>query len=176
MTQPIIPADGVFLRPWVATDALRVLAAFSDDDIVRWHARRMSDPEEAAAYVRDKHARWAAETYASWAVTDPADVVLGQVGLRNLRLGDGTAEISYWVLPQGRRQGVARRALSAATQWAFQDVGLHRLTVMHAVVNTASCRVASAAGYDLEGTLRSAVRHADGWHDMHVHGRVRTAP
>jgi RimJ/RimL family protein N-acetyltransferase len=45
--------------------------------------------------------------------------------------------------------------------------------VQHAVANTASCRVALKAGYAYEGTRRSSVLHADGWHDMHVHGRVQ---
>ena len=34
-------------------------------------------------------------------------------------------------------------------------------------------RVAAKAGFALEGTLRSAMRHPDGWHDMHLHARVR---
>jgi RimJ/RimL family protein N-acetyltransferase len=32
--------------------------------------------------------------------------------------------------------------------------------------------VAAKAGFDLEGTLRSAMRHPDGWHDMHLHARL----
>jgi RimJ/RimL family protein N-acetyltransferase len=40
------------------------------------------------------------------------------------------------------------------------------------VANTASCRVAGKAGFRLEGTLRSALLHTDGWHDMHLHGRT----
>ena len=38
--------------------------------------------------------------------------------------------------------------------------------------NPGSCRVAVKAGFALEGTLRSAMRHPDGWHDMHLHGLV----
>ena len=33
-------------------------------------------------------------------------------------------------------------------------------------------RVAAKAGFTAEGTLRSALLHADGWHDMHLHARV----
>lgn len=44
---------------------------------------------------------------------------------------------------------------------------------MHAVRNEASCRVAIKTGFVLEGTKRSAVLHPDGWHDMHLHARVR---
>ncbi|MGO8889299.1 MAG: GNAT family N-acetyltransferase [Streptosporangiaceae bacterium] len=40
------------------------------------------------------------------------------------------------------------------------------------MANTASCRVAAKAGFAAEGIQRSAVLHADGWHDMHVHARI----
>jgi RimJ/RimL family protein N-acetyltransferase len=60
--------------------------------------------------------------------------------------------------------------------WAFETLGLHRLALQHSVHNTASCRVAEKAGFAVEGTLRSAARHQDGWHDMHVHGRVGAVP
>ncbi|WP_280249364.1 GNAT family N-acetyltransferase [Nocardia abscessus] len=34
-------------------------------------------------------------------------------------------------------------------------------------------RAAVKAGFALEGVERSAALHADGWHDMHVHARIR---
>jgi RimJ/RimL family protein N-acetyltransferase len=39
-------------------------------------------------------------------------------------------------------------------------------------VNVASCRVALYAGFAAEGTKRGEARHADGWHDMHLHARL----
>ncbi|MEU1023512.1 GNAT family protein, partial [Streptomyces sp. NPDC005904] len=50
--------------------------------------------------------------------------------------------------------------------------GLHRLELTHATANEASCRVALKAGFPAEGTKRSALLHADGWHDMHLHARI----
>ncbi|MFC7614839.1 GNAT family N-acetyltransferase [Actinokineospora soli] len=56
----------------------------------------------------------------------------------------------------------------------FDDLKLHRLYLDHSTANTASCRVATKAGFTPEGTLRGAGLHADGWHDMHLHSRLRT--
>jgi [ribosomal protein S5]-alanine N-acetyltransferase len=36
--------------------------------------------------------------------------------------------------------------------------------------------VAAKAGYKLEGTKRSGLLHADGWHDMHLHARIAGPP
>ena len=54
-----------------------------------------------------------------------------------------------------------------------EDFVIHRLELLHAVRNETSCRVASRTGFALEGTKRKAVLHPDGWHDMHLHARVR---
>jgi RimJ/RimL family protein N-acetyltransferase len=71
---------------------------------------------------------------------------------------------------------VARAALVALTEWAINDLGLHRLVVNHSTQNVASCGVASGAGYTDEGTSRDGKRHLDGWHDMHVHAFVAGDP
>jgi RimJ/RimL family protein N-acetyltransferase len=83
------------------------------------------------------------------------------------------AEVAYWTTRAARGRGVAPRATTALTRWAFDEIGFHRLELMHATANEASCRVAGKAGFALEGTKRSAVLHQDGWHDMHLHARVQ---
>lgn len=87
---------------------------------------------------------------------------------------DGTATAAYWTRDAVRGQGVAPRALTLSTAWAL-TVGVHRVELEHSVRNPASCRVAAKAGFALEGTRRESARHADGWHDMHIHG-VITGP
>jgi RimJ/RimL family protein N-acetyltransferase len=173
--QPRIATDGgLTLRPWRDDDAGEVRAAFDSPEIQRWHTRRLDSDAEARDWIALWTTRWAAETAASWAIVDSSgDRAIGQVGMREISLFDATAALSYWVLPSARGRGVAPRATEALTRWAFDTLGLHRLGLHHSTHNDASCRVATKAGYDYEGTMRSAVRHADGWHDMHVHGRLR---
>lgn len=169
--QPVLAADGgLLLRPWEPDDAEAVEAAYADPAIRQWHGRSMT-AAEARTWVAAWPETWRAETGASWAVTDGTGV-LGQAGLRRIDLADGDAAISYWVLPAARGRRVAPRALAAVTGWALGELGLHRLELRHATGNTASCRVAGHAGYPLDGTLRSAALHPDGWHDMHVHAML----
>jgi RimJ/RimL family protein N-acetyltransferase len=172
--QPSIAGDGVRLRPWATTDRETVVAAYADPAIQRWHCNSMDD-DEAMAWIAQWTQRWKAETAASWAVVHDGDVV-GQAGLRRVELEEGVAEISYWVVPAARGQRIAPRALGALTGWAFGTLGLHRLGLHHSTANLASCRVAGQCGYLLEGTTRGSARHADGWHDMHVHARLATDP
>jgi RimJ/RimL family protein N-acetyltransferase len=106
-------------------------------------------------------------------VTRDGGEVLGRIAMRGFNFADGLAGCAYWVLPAARGAGVAPRALTALTGWAFGRAGFHRLYLDHSTRNTASCRVATKSGFRLEGTKRSAAVHADGRHDMHLHARVR---
>ncbi|MFC4146911.1 GNAT family N-acetyltransferase [Micromonospora mangrovi] len=170
LPQPEIPADGVLLRPWQPGDSSAVVAAYADPAIRRWHCRSMDD-REAADWITAWSGRWRGETGAGWAVTDGGAMV-GQIGLRRLDLHEGLAEVSYWVLPAARGQRVAPRALTGLTDWCFAALRLHRLELSHSTANPASCRVARRAGFTAEGTKRGEGRHADGWHDMHLHARL----
>ena len=172
--QPVISDARLVLRPWDATDADAVRAVYSDPAIQRWHTRTMVDAAEARAWIADRHARWDAERGADWAVTED-EVLVGRVGLNGLDLHEAVAEPAYWVTPAARGREVAVRALALLTAWTFDELDLHRLEVHHSVANPASCRVAEKSGYPLEGTRRESVRHADGWHDMHVHARLAEA-
>jgi RimJ/RimL family protein N-acetyltransferase len=173
--QPRIDVDDrLVLRPWVAADAAVVRDVFADPAVQRWHVRRLDTDDEARDWVAAWDRRWTAETDASWAVAGrDGDRAVGQVGLRTVSLFEGVAQLSYWVAPAHRGTGVAVRAARALTAWGF-GVGFHRLFLQHSMVNGASCRVAAKAGFPLEGTLRGGLRHADGWHDTHLHARLRT--
>jgi RimJ/RimL family protein N-acetyltransferase len=173
--QPWLTVDGELrLRPWGVDDAEVVRAAFGCPEIQRWHVRRLDAVDEAVEWTAQWEARWAAEEAVSWAVIDGDNNPLGQVGLRSISLVEGSAGISYWVVPAARGRGIAARAVQAVCGWAFDEVGFNRLDIQHSVGNHASCKVAGQSGFVAEGTLRQAIQHADGWHDWHVHGRLRT--
>ena len=128
---------------------------------------------EAAAWIEAWPNRWRHETGCGWAISDEY-YVLGQIAFRAIDLHEGAAELSYWVLPAARGQGVAQQAVLALTDWSFAVLGLHRIEINHSTLNVASCHVADRAGYVLEGIKRSQVLHPDGFHDMHQHARIVT--
>lgn len=170
--QPSLPADGLLLRPWTADDAPVLVTAYSQPEIARYNRRTMDDEAEARGWVAAWSARWQDESGANWAVCNGVGDVLGRAALSRLNLYEGEGELGYWVLEAERGKGVASRAVRALEQWSFGVLGLQRLQLSHSVRNEASCRVAGKAGFALEGTRRSGLRHGDGWHDMHLHAAV----
>lgn len=172
--QPRLTADGLVLRPFEPADVGRLVEAYADPAIRRWHVHSM-DEAGALGWVRERARRWAAVVGVDWAVVERG-VVIGRVGFGSLELDEGRAEAAFWVLPDARGRGVAVRSLRAATAWMLGDAGFHRLELRHSTRNEASCRVARGAGYSFEGTQREHGLHADGWHDMHLHARLRGDP
>ncbi len=162
------------MRPWSDGDAAAVREAFGDPGTQRWHVLRIDDDAEALAWIARWPQRWVDEEAASWAIAGGDGEALGQIGLRGIDLYEAKAHISYWVLPSARGRGLAGRAVATLTEWSFETLGLHRLTIDHSVHNEGSCRVAAKAGFPLEGVLRGSMLHADGWHDAHLHGRLAT--
>ena len=65
------------------------------------------------------------------------------------------AELGYLVDPALAGRGIATSALRQLTRWCFEERGLVRLTLLTAMPNVASQKVAERAGYSREGVLRS---------------------
>ncbi|MFD3676331.1 GNAT family N-acetyltransferase [Streptomyces sp. NPDC058613] len=166
---------GLHLRPWTAYDAPALVEACHDPDIRFWNRPSLLDEAGAVARIARWETRRQAEEGVLWAVA-PAQggQAFGLVGLGDVDLAGGSAEFLYWLLPAGRGVGVMARATDLVSRWAFETLGLHRLRITHSVRNPASCVVALRAGFPLEGTMRGALLHADGWHDEHLHARLRT--
>jgi RimJ/RimL family protein N-acetyltransferase len=171
--QPVLPAQGLLLRPWGPADVPVFLSAYQDEAIRRWHTRRPSSEARVRQWFDGYRQDWEQEKGGHWAVARDSGGVLGRIALRSVDFDAGAAGVGYWVLPEARGAGVATRALLALTAWALDEIGFHRLHLDHSTRNQASCKVATKSGYRLEGTKRSAGVHDDGWHDMHLHARVR---
>jgi RimJ/RimL family protein N-acetyltransferase len=162
------------IRPPVLDDAVEAFALLNDPDVRRWNpARDCPDLAAAEEWCRSG-ADWSTGTHATWHALDRATGrMVGNVSLFAIDLEDAVAKIGYRVLPAARGRGVARQMVDAVAGWAFAERGLARVQLEHAVANPASCRVATAAGFVAEGTLRSAYAvPGGGREDAHVHGRL----
>jgi RimJ/RimL family protein N-acetyltransferase len=157
--------------------AADVLAMFNDPEVQRWHpAENVVDSESAAGWL-ERSAAWEAR-WAVWIILDANGRFVGTSLLWDMdRSGQLHGSVGYRIAPWARRQGVATAAVRAMATFAFDEVGLARLDLVHTVANVGSCLVAQGAGFTLEGTLRSEYRTLDGdrW-DCHIHGLLATDP
>ena len=173
---PVLAADGLVVRPWEAADADFVLELATDPQTRRWAPtfRPVSTDEDARRYITTRR-----ERRTMWVVADDTGARLGWIGLSHLEPEERSMMISYGLSLQARGRGLARRAVNAVCAWAFDPagLGLSRISLEHATANTASCAVAAACGFPVEGTLRQRIQNADGGlDDSHAHARLVTDP
>ncbi|WP_299949151.1 GNAT family N-acetyltransferase [uncultured Ruegeria sp.] len=106
-----------------------------------------------------------------WFVIESDDrETVGVVGLESISPFNRDAVIPVFVEKSLRRQGVAVRAVALMLDFAFQQLGLNRITSYYRSDNLGSRDLISRLGCQVEGTLRQAW-FADGqFHDMVVVG------
>lgn len=144
-------AAGIRLRPWEATaaDADALAAAWRDPAVGAANPVPADrSPAAAARWLGSEPRRRAAGValdLVACPLAGPPDV-LGEVGLRNVDPGRRRAEVGWWVAADHRGRGVAGAAVRLLVDWALDQAGLVQVWARVAPGNTASARVAAAAG------------------------------
>lgn len=76
------------------------------------------------------------------------------------------AELAYWIGKKHQGRGYATEAARAVMQYAFRNLGFHKLRVYHADGNDASANTINKLGYRLVGIEKEAFYKNDEWHDL----------
>ncbi|WP_431879137.1 GNAT family N-acetyltransferase [Amycolatopsis sacchari] len=152
-----INAGEYYLRHLRADDLLddrpALVEAFADPEhsryIVNYQVRNLA---EADRYVTQRAAEWFSEERCSWAIAEPTTgALLGEVGLKDLDLTGGTAEIALWIHPDRRGRGISVPAVNAAVRFGFGALDLRVVRYRHHPDNTASEAVAKRCGFERVG-------------------------
>lgn len=148
---------GVRLRPATEADVAAITRICQDVEIQRWN--RVPSPyseSDARHWVAEsRRARDHGEGFEGMLAVDAAtDAVLGAMGVA-VDPRDLVGEVAYWVAPDARGRGVATHGTRLVCRLAFAQLDAQRLTLLAAVDNPASNRVALRLGFTHEGVLRS---------------------
>jgi [ribosomal protein S5]-alanine N-acetyltransferase len=80
--------------------------------------------------------------------------------------------LGYWIVPSARSRGYASRAAALASTWAIGDGGFARIEAWVEPNNIASQGALVAAGFELEGRLRSFLVNGAARSDALVYSRI----
>ncbi|WP_328416744.1 GNAT family N-acetyltransferase [Micromonospora sp. NBC_00389] len=150
-------APGLVLRPWRDDDLDTLLEAYRDPVLQRWTQNPVTTVDEGRQWLEQARQDWDdGRRFTFAALEDGADGprLVACVVLKRVAPGRPVAEVGYWTAAWARGRGVAPRAVTALSRWAFDRfTGLARLDLLHQVDNPASCRVAEKSGYLFQEVL-----------------------
>lgn len=100
--------------------------------------------------------------------------VVGAVTLENCVHLHRGCDLGYWLHTGSTGQGLMTEAAGRVVQFAFEDVGFHRIRCAAGVDNTPSRRVIERLGFSFEGTARDAEKVAGRWITHAVYAKLAT--
>lgn len=83
------------------------------------------------------------------------------------------AEVGYLFAAAAQGKGYGTESLRRVCEYAFTDIGLHRLTATVTAGNLASRRLLEKVGFVLEGELRESYQLGGEWHNDWLFGLLR---
>ncbi|MBB3122027.1 GNAT family N-acetyltransferase [Pseudoduganella violacea] len=149
------------LRDFTDDDIGHVFAGLSHPDVIRHYGVSYATLQECQAQMawfkslRDNDSgQWMALEALS------GGAFLGAVGVSSLLRQHHSAELGYWLLPQFWGHGYMREALAGFLRHAFSELGLHRISAVVEVDNTASRKLLDALNFTMEGVQRDCeIKH-----------------
>lgn len=167
---PTLTAPGLVLRPLETTDAEALFAAHSDPGVHHfWSSPAHKSVAETAEYIAGTIDMPGARV---WAITESGDEALGRAALFVLR--EGVGEFGLLLRREAQGRGLASKAITRIEQYAFEELGLHRLMADVDVDNNASLSLFLRAGFQREGLLRGHWKTHLGVRDSVILGKLKS--
>lgn len=124
-------------------------------------------PSEAAA--KERIAKWCAndKDNAGFAIETLADppVLVGAIHLWGARPKDRCATLGIGLVREHTGRGYGTDATHVVVNYAFREMGLHRIQLTVMPFNQAGIRAYEKAGFVEEGRHRDAIWHDGRWYD-----------
>jgi ribosomal-protein-serine acetyltransferase len=162
------------LRPLEERDAdeLYALIDANRERLVRWMVwAEGQTPERTREFIRNAQRQLAEDDGFQAAIVDGGRIV-GVAGVHGIDWPNRATAIGYWLAIGEEGRGTMTHAVRALVDHAFAKWRLNRVEIRVDVENRRSRAVAERLGFVYEGTLRQALRLADGFHDDAVYAML----
>jgi [ribosomal protein S5]-alanine N-acetyltransferase len=159
------------LRAFEDRDVDDLWPSVSDPELPRmmaWAAH--TDRSQTLAFIRHVQGMPAAGTGVAWAIEHDGRA-RGCISLESMQFAVRAwrvdrAVLGYWLAPPLWGQGLMTEAAHAAVRCAFDQIGLHKVTVDHIAENVGSRRVIEKVGFRLVGRAEDDVWRDGRWWSM----------
>lgn len=141
----LLQGDAFFLRPWETEDAEWYVKS-RDELIFKWTTeKRNLTIEQTQAAINNVQSNPSSHCFAI--VDGKTKSLMGNIALVVREQVKNTAEIMYWLAPEGRGQGLATKSVKLLSDWAFSSLEMEQIILKTHSDNIASQSVAERAGF-----------------------------
>lgn len=172
---PTLLTNRLALRWLTLADAPALYEIFSDPEVTRyWSTPPLADRAAADALLAEIHELFAQRTLFQWGIARRSDdLVIGTCTLAALNAAHRRAELGFALGRRYWRQGYVAEALPTLVDFAFSELGLHRLEADVDPRNDASIRALERLGFQREGYLRERYHMNGEIQDAIIYGLLR---
>jgi RimJ/RimL family protein N-acetyltransferase len=168
--KPVLSGESVVLRPVVADDAVDMLEVLADGDVLRLTGSHGTlSPDDLEPMRQWYGSRADHEDRLDLAVVDRASrQYVGEVVLNELDVNNNSCSFRIALGSRGQDRGLGTEATRLVLGYAFERVGLHRISLEVYAFNPRARRVYEKVGFKPEGVLRDALLWEGQRFDAHV--------
>jgi RimJ/RimL family protein N-acetyltransferase len=150
---PRLVTPRLVLRAWEDRDREPWRAINADPDVTRYIGDgRPRSADESDESIERFRRLWRDDGFSFWAVEErAAGRCVGFCGMQPVPGGSGRIEIGWRLERAAWGRGLATEAALPTRDWAFDQLGLHRLVALFQHPNVASRRVMEKLGMTLDG-------------------------
>ena len=168
--KPVLAGDTVVLRPVIAEDAVDMLEVLAEGDVLRLTGSHGTLSPDDLEPMREWYgSRAAHEDRLDLAVVDrTTGKYVGEVVLNELDANNNSCSFRIALGALGQDRGLGTEATRLVLRYAFERVGLHRISLEVYAFNPRARRVYEKVGFRPEGVLRDALLWEGERYDAHV--------
>lgn len=168
--KPVLAGESVVLRPVIADDAVDMLEVLADGDVLRLTGSHGTlSPDDLEPMRQWYGSRAEHEDRLDLAVVDRATgQYVGEVVLNELDVNNNSCSFRIALGTRGQNRGFGTEATRLVLRYAFERVGLHRISLEVYSFNPRARRVYEKVGFRPEGVLRDALLWEGERFDAHV--------
>ncbi len=175
-TVPPLRSPRLILRPLLEADFDHVHAYSSDTEVVKFMQWGPNTVEQTRNFMNACFANQKTDPRVTYdfavVLADTAEFV-GSITLRLLKEGSPLGEIGYCYSRASWGQGYASEAAEAVMRFAFDQLGMQKVSATCDPLNFGSAKVLQKAGMKLEGFLRKHINMKGQWRDTLLFGCAR---
>lgn len=167
----ILRTERLILRPLDFQDVETLWREMSDPEISRYMAwESHTERSQTEEFVRTEIARRESGKGVTWGIFKEGEFCgiasLIAIVWTHRALIYKKAELAYWLARKYQKQGIMVEALRQIMEFAFRDIGLHKICVSHFTPNIASENVIKRLGFRYVGEQLKEYSKNGNWYNQ----------